>query len=151
MCLYEPKCKILFSGDHILDTITPNIALWSEGDDPLKRYLESLDKVNGYEVGRVLPGHRQPFDNHRRRIAELKKHHEIRAEEVISILKKGRQNAYQVASQMTWDIDQELWEDFPVPQKWFASGEALAHLQYLLGKGRIKRELQDQKALFSLA
>ncbi len=150
LCLYEPAAKILFSGDHILESITPNIALWSEAYDPLRQYLESLDKIGGYEVEHVLPGHRQPFHNHRRRISELKKHHEVRAEEVISILKKGPQNAYQVAAQMTWDIDCELWEDFPVPQKWFAAGEALAHLQYLLGKGLVKRELQGQKAFFSL-
>jgi glyoxylase-like metal-dependent hydrolase (beta-lactamase superfamily II) len=151
MCLYEANSKILFSGDHVLDTITPNIALWSEAYNPLSHYLESLDKVNGYDVALVLPGHRRPFQNHRRRIAELKKHHDVRANEVVSILKKGKLNAYQVASQMTWDIDCERWADFPAPQKWFASGEALAHLQYLLGKGTVGREVKDGKAFFFLS
>ncbi len=151
MCLYEPNAKILFSGDHILDTITPNIALWSEAYNPLSHYLQSLDKVDGYEVALVLPGHRQPFRNHRRRIAELKKHHEVRANEVVSILKKGRKSAYEVASQMTWDIDCALWSDFPAPQKWFASGEALAHLQYLLGQGTVRREIKDGKIFFLLS
>ena len=151
MCLYEPQKKIFFAGDHILDDITPNIALWSEDDDPLRKYLESLDKIEEYDIGGVLPGHRNPFHHHRQRIAELKKHHEVRAQEVLSILKKGRQSAYRVASQMTWDIECEAWEDFPLPQKWFAAGEALAHLQYLRGKGQIKRELAKGKALFSLA
>jgi len=148
-CLYEPRAKILFSGDHILDTITPNISLWSDNDDPLRQYLQSLDKINGYDIGRVLPGHRHPFEHHRRRIAELKKHHEVRTEEVLAILQKGRQTAYQVASQMTWDIDCEMWEDFPLPQKWFASGEALAHLRYLEGLGRVRRDLREGKAFFS--
>jgi hypothetical protein len=51
---------------------------------------------------------------------------------------------------MTWDIDCDRWEEFPLPQQWFAGGEALAHLQYLQGIGRAKRELQNGKALFSL-
>ncbi|MGC8810963.1 MAG: MBL fold metallo-hydrolase [bacterium] len=150
MCLYEPHKKIFFSGDHLLNDITPNISLWSEEDDPLAKYLQSLEKIAAYEIGLVLPGHRGPFTNHRQRIAELKKHHEVRAAEVITILEKGEQTAYQVASQMTWDIDCARWEDFPLPQQWFAGGEALAHLQYLQGIGKVKRRMAGEIALFSL-
>jgi glyoxylase-like metal-dependent hydrolase (beta-lactamase superfamily II) len=150
LCLYEPNKKLFFSGDHILESITPNISLWSEGDDPLKDYLQSLDKVSHYDVAQVLPGHRQLFTHHRRRIEELKTHHEIRNEEILSILKRGKQSAYKMASQMTWDISFDRWEDFPLPQQWFAGGEALAHLQYLQGTGRAKRELLNGKAFFSL-
>ncbi len=151
LCLYEPGKKLLFSGDHILESITPNISLWSMSDNPLQSYLESLDKIYNYDVSHVLPGHREPFSDHRRRIDELKKHHEIRSDEIISILKTGKQSAYAVASQMTWDIDCERWEDFPLPQQWFAAGEALAHLQYLYWKGRVKEEMEHGKVLFSLA
>lgn len=150
MCLYEPNRKILFSGDHLLSDITPNISLWSEDDDPLAQYLKSLEKIAAYEIEIVFPGHRRLFTDHRQRIQELKKHHEARAEEVISILKKGEQTAYQVASQMTWDIDCARWEDFPLPQQWFAGGEALAHLQYLQGRGRVKRRIAKSIVLFSL-
>jgi hypothetical protein len=80
----------------------------------------------------------------------LKKHHQIRAEEVLAILKKGSRNAYQVASQMTWDIDCKRWEDFPTPQKWFASGEALSHLQYLLEGKKVKKEIINEKVFYSL-
>ena len=151
MCLYDPNSKIFFSGDHILGDITPNIALWSDNYDPLQQYLESLDKINEYDINMVLPGHRNLLHHHRQRIAELKKHHEVRAKEALSILEKGKQSAYQVASQMTWDIHCDTWEDFPLPQKWFAAAETLAHLQYLQGQGRVKRELQEEKAWFSLA
>lgn len=150
MCLYEPNKKIFFSGDHILESITPNISLWSEDDDPLKSYLQSLDKIYDYDIAHVLPGHREIFPHHRRRIAELKKHHDIRNEEILSILKKGKQTAYEVASHMTWDIDCDRWEDFPLPQQWFAGGEGLAHLQYLQGRGRVKKEIQNGKAWFTL-
>jgi glyoxylase-like metal-dependent hydrolase (beta-lactamase superfamily II) len=149
-CLYEPDKKIFFSGDHILESVTPNISRWSMSDNPLKSYLESLDKIYNYDINHVLPGHREPFIDCRRRIDELKKHHETRSGEIISLLKKGKQSAYTAASQMTWDIDCEKWEDFPLPQKWFAAGEALAHLQYLEGTGRVKREFENGKALFYL-
>ena len=90
------------------------------GETRCANILQSLDKILPYEIDWVLPGHRAPFQNHRRRIAELKEHHEIRTEEVATILRRGSRTAYQVASEMTWDIDCESWEDFPLPQKWFA-------------------------------
>ena len=111
----------------------------------MKSYLQSLDKVSKYDVAHVLPGHRELFTHHRRRIEELKKHHEIRNEEILSILKRGKQTAYKVASQMTWDIDCARWEEFPLPQQWFAGGEALAHLQSLQGTGGPKENSRTAK------
>jgi hypothetical protein len=40
---------------------------------------------------------------------------------------------------MSWDIAYDSWEAFPVPQKWFATGEALSHLRYLAEAGRVRR------------
>ena len=148
ICLYEPNKKIFICGDHILIDITPNISLWSEEQNPLNEYLMSLDKVYDLDVDLVLPGHRNIFKNHKERIRELKRHHQVRLDEVISILKKGKQNAFQVASQMTWDMAYQSWELFPPPQKWFAFGEAVAHLKYLEEKGEIVREMQEQRVVF---
>jgi len=150
MCLYEPNKKLFVSGDHVLIDITPNIQLWSNEANPLNEYLMSLDKVYGLDVEFVLPGHRSTFKQFKERIQELKHHHQIRANEVLSILEKGNKNGFQVASQMTWDIPYEFWEQFPSPQKWFATGETIAHLKYLEQKGKIKREIQEQKVVFSL-
>ena len=150
MCLYEPNKKIFVSGDHILADITPNIQLWSDEWDPLKEYLASLDKVYELDIELVLPGHRSIFRNCRKRIEELKDHHEKRLDEIISILEKGSKNAFQVASQMSWDIIYDSWDLFPVSQKWFALGEAIAHLKYLEGRGIVRRQMREQKIVFSL-
>jgi glyoxylase-like metal-dependent hydrolase (beta-lactamase superfamily II) len=138
-CLYEPGKKILVAGDHILIDITPNIQCWSDDHNPLENYLTSLDKVNNMEIDLVLPGHRRLITDHKTRIAELKEHHESRLKEVVSILGDDPQTAYQVASQMTWDLDCDSWEEFPRAQKWFATGEAIAHLRYLEKKDFITR------------
>jgi glyoxylase-like metal-dependent hydrolase (beta-lactamase superfamily II) len=150
MCLYEPKKKIFVAGDLILNDITPNIQLWSDEWNPLKEYLASLDKVNELDIELVLPGHRGIFKNYKERIRELKHHHQIRLEEVISILQKGSKNAFQVASEMSWDIICDSWDLFPVSQKWFATGEAIAHLKYLKEMGIIRAKMQKQKIVFSL-
>jgi glyoxylase-like metal-dependent hydrolase (beta-lactamase superfamily II) len=148
-CLYEPDKKILVAGDHILIDITPNIQCWSDDQNPLQNYLASLDKVNDMEIDLVLPGHRRLITDHKARIAELKEHHERRLKEVLSILEDDPQTAYQVASRMTWDLDCDSWEEFPRAQKWFATGEAIAHLRYLQRKGFILRKDEGAMTRFT--
>jgi glyoxylase-like metal-dependent hydrolase (beta-lactamase superfamily II) len=150
ICLYEPEKKILVSGDHILNDITPNIQLWSDNEDPLHNYLASLDKVYEFEIDLVLPGHRRVTKKCRDRILELKAHHQHRADEVLEILESGAKNAYEVAKRMSWDIKYDSWEDFPVAQRWFATGEAISHLKYLQEKTLIRREVRGDKVFFSL-
>jgi glyoxylase-like metal-dependent hydrolase (beta-lactamase superfamily II) len=149
-CLYEQNQKILVAGDHILIDITPNIQCWSDTENQLKHYLASLDKVYDLEIDLVLPGHRRLFGNHRTRIKELKKHHMQRLDEVLKILGKDSMSAFQIAAQMTWDIDCGRWDQFPVAQKWFATGEAISHLRYLENEGRVVRRTGDRIVKFAL-
>jgi glyoxylase-like metal-dependent hydrolase (beta-lactamase superfamily II) len=148
LCLYEPGNRVLVAGDHILDEITPNITLWSYGRNPLKEYLSSLDKVSKYDVELVLPGHRALLGDPEKRIGELKSHHEMRAREIFSILGEGPQNGFQVAAKMSWDITYDSWDLFPMTQKWFATGEAIAHLKYLEEQGLIQREMNEDAKSF---
>ena len=150
-CLYEPSEKIFIAGDHMLIDITPNIQCWMDSQNPLKSYLNSLDKVSHLDVDIVLPGHRRVFTHFHQRIQELKQHHHKRLEEVETILSKcPGQSAFGVASQMTWDIKSESWDAFPIAQKWFATGEAIAHLRYLEMEGRLNRRTENSVAVFSL-
>ena len=149
-CLYDHDKKILLAGDHILGDITPNIQCWSDTANPLKAYQASLDKVYQLQIDLVLPGHRRLIDNPGARIEELKKHHAHRLDEVLTILKKGPLSAFQMAAHMTWDINCESWDQFPVAQKWFALGEAISHLRYLEEDGRIVRMTVDKTTEFSL-
>jgi glyoxylase-like metal-dependent hydrolase (beta-lactamase superfamily II) len=149
ICLYEPDKKILIAGDHILIDITPNIQCWSDVQNPLKHYLASLDKVARLRVDLVLPGHRRLIKNHKARIEELKQHHANRLSEVLEILKGATMNAFQVASQMTWDIEAESWDHFPVAQRWFATGEAISHLRYLEEEGKLVRHKGEKTTFFS--
>lgn len=148
-CLYEPDLKMLFSGDHILGDITPNISTWLDDTNPLEQYYRSLEKIYAMEVELVLPGHRRLVRDCRGRIDELKAHHGRRLEEVMDILKtRGEGSAFKVASHMTWDLVADCWDDFPLMQKWFASGEALAHIRYLEVQGRVTRRMDKELALF---
>lgn len=147
MCLYEADHGILFSGDHILGSITPNIAGWRMDLDALGDYLDSLKRTRRLEVELILPGHRDVIEDLGGRISELERHHRDRLEEVLSILQNKGADAVTVASQMTWDLNIEDWEQFPPVQKWFAVGEAIAHVEHLRRKGLVSRHATENGIL----
>lgn len=142
LCLYETRNKFLFSGDHILEDITPAIFLWpGEKQNPLKDYLNSLDRVFDLEVTTVLPGHRNAFQDYRGRISQIKAHHYRRKEEIASLLDIKGKNVYQIASKVSWNIPLP-WNQFTPELKWMALAEILAHLKYMEEEGQVKSELQ---------
>ncbi len=149
ICLYETEKKVLISGDHILFDITPHIESWSYQVNSLRNYIDSLDKVYDLPVDIVLPGHRSFFSDLKGRIDELKQHHKDRADEVVDVMGKETKTAYEIAAGMTWDIDCETWELFPIAQKWFATGEAIAHLRFLESEERIHRNTDKEVITFS--
>ena len=89
------------------------------------------------------------FTDFKRRIDELKTHHQRRLGEVEAILSKQDFNAYDTAARMTWDIRAASWDDFPVAQRWFATGEAIAHLHLLEKADRIKKQLSGDRIIYS--
>ncbi len=137
LCLYIEAAGVLFLADHILFDITPNIQIWSGMEDALGTYLDSLRQYRHYSVTTPLPGHRGVSMTMDERIGQILHHHDQRLEELRSVLSGGRAlTAYEIAGQMTWSIRAKSWDDFPLSQQWFATGEVLAHLRYLQKRGQ---------------
>ncbi|SHK29129.1 Glyoxylase, beta-lactamase superfamily II [Anaerobranca californiensis DSM 14826] len=141
--LYERNHKLFFGGDHVLDQITPNIAFWGFQYNSLDLYLNNLEKISQYSIDYLFPSHRNIIRDHRRRIEELINHHEKRLEEVLNILKGGEKTVRNVAKEMKWSSKLKNWEEFPSPQKWFAAGEAMSHLEHLVLLDRVERTNKD--------
>jgi glyoxylase-like metal-dependent hydrolase (beta-lactamase superfamily II) len=155
ICLYEDKCKILFSGDHILGKITPNNTLWDKPwtvtRDLLEEYLKSLDKIACLNIEITLPAHRHIINDCYSRIQELKDHHQARLNDILNILGHEKMYGAQVASKMKWDMRNKTWEEFAITQKIFATGEALAHLNHLVCKKVLVKELCKDVVYYSMA
>lgn len=140
MCFYLEKEKIMLAGDHVLFDITPNITTWKNMPDSLEHYLRSLRKVRNYAVETPLAAHRESNGSWQGRIDELLLHHEQRLQNACDIVVQAESiHAYDVASRMRWDIRAKNWSDFPLGQKRFAVGEAIAHLNYLVDHNRLRR------------
>ena len=115
-------------------------------------YLESLDRIRSLEVESVLPGHLEPVHDCRRRIDEIKTHHENRLDEILNILGMGEMSVFEIASAMMWGAAGRLGlGKLPVTQQLMALGETIAHLRFLEEKGRIKkRDSGGQDSYISL-
>ncbi|MGI6463839.1 MAG: MBL fold metallo-hydrolase [Candidatus Scatomorpha sp.] len=143
ICLYEKRTKTMFLGDHVLFDITPNIVNWEEMKDALDSYIHSLKKLLNYEVKIALPSHRTTGNlTMEERIEQIIVHHEKRLGETENIIRTTPNLcAYEITGRMKWRIRAKNWEEFPPGQKWFAMGEALSHIDYLIRQGRIMRNV----------
>jgi glyoxylase-like metal-dependent hydrolase (beta-lactamase superfamily II) len=143
VCLYEPEKKVLLSGDHILPTITPNIGKHPQSiENPLGRFLDSLNELKKMDIGLVLPGHEKPFTELVPRINELIHHHEVRTQEVLATLNSQPKTAYQIAREITWSIA-DKWQNIPLFHRRMAVFETLSHLELMANNGRIDKISRD--------
>lgn len=146
LCLYEPEARWLFTGDHVLFHISPNICRWENMPDALGSYLESLRRVRDLPVSLLLPAHRRETGDLRERADELTRHHLRRIGDAWETVRaEPGLTGYDIAGRMRWRIRSRGWADFPLEQKFFAVGEALAHLDYLEVRGRVVRREERGK------
>ena len=135
LCLYDRARRILFSGDHVLEHITPNIG-WQPDRDALGEFLDSLDRIAEFEVDLILPSHGAPFRGHREWVQKTKEHHAERCAALLGGLSNGSRTAD--------DLVPRLWSRDLSPFHYrFAIFEILAHLEYLARRGHCRVEQRD--------
>ena len=133
VCLLLPEEKIMFSGDHILQKITPNIGLHSySGPDPLGDYLRSLQATLALGATRLLPSHGALVEDPEARIHELMHHHEQRLQVCLDALSSAPTTAYEVSLRV-------FGTSLGSFERWLALGETLAHLEHLVHEGAVSK------------
>ena len=151
-CLYIPEKKLVFFGDHILYSITPNITSWDISYNPLKNYIKNLKKFKDIEIEIPLPAHRKVVCNIYDRIDQILEHHRVRLDETLDAIRTCHgATPYEIASRLHWNVHNDRWEDFPTHQKASAVGEVLAHLAYLVDEGKVKCNDENGQDKFYIA
>ncbi len=151
MCLYLEKEKLIFLGDHVLFDITPNITFWNYVNNSLLDYLNSLEKISKLDIVMPLPAHRKNEIPFYERVESIKHHHQLRLDECLKIVKDYPEiHAYDIAGKMQWSMRGKNWGEFPMTQKWFAVGETIAHLDYLIAENKLHKELTDGVYLYTI-
>ncbi|HVW35473.1 MAG TPA: MBL fold metallo-hydrolase [Acidimicrobiia bacterium] len=147
LCFWEPRNRLMLTGDHVLPRITPNISFHPQsGDDPLGSFLASLDKLRPYDSQEVLPAHEHRFVGLQGRLDELTAHHQSRFDEVLESIRAGDDTAWAVATHMKWSRSWDRIEGF---MRRAAVSEAVAHIRALERRG-VLREVPGEPARFEI-
>lgn len=155
ICLFEAQKRVLFSGDHILPVITPNVSQYDPRlrKNPLIVYLDSLKAMQGLDAALVLPAHEHIFTDLGRRIGELLHHHRRRLDAIMDVVGNGSRTIYEVAAGIRWIIRNEA--DLGIPfsalaplDRGMAMGETTSHLELLRKEGKLERFFDQDKTYY---
>lgn len=135
-CLYNAEQNLFVGGDQLLPAISANVSVYptEPSANPLADWLESLAAIRKRIPADVLvlPAHGQPYRGAHARIDELTSHHEVRLDALLDRCSEP---------QRAVDVFPALYHrDITEENLMFATGEAIAHLNYLMARGDIASE-----------
>lgn len=134
-CLWREADGVVLGGDQILPKISSNVSVWpTEPDaDPLGDWLASLERMKTVfpDDVLVLPSHGEPFRGAQARLDALLRGHRTALRRLERALRSPKRAV---------DVFPALFAR-PVGDgvRGMATGESLAHLNYLLRQGRVER------------
>lgn len=131
---YSSGRKVLISGDMVLPRITTNVSVSAVNADgnPLKRFIDSVRRMRELpDDTLVLPSHGLPFYGLHARVRQLIEHHDARFAELEEACVVPHTAAELIPTLFRRKLDAH--------GVFFAMGETLAHLNYLVEAGRVER------------
>ena len=135
MMLYCAGDNIFLPADQVLPRISPNVSVYPRdpSGDPLGIFLRSLRSIKAAipEDALVLPGHDLPFTGLHGRLDVMIDHHEERCQEIIAACRAAPLSASEL-------VPIVFHRPLDAHQTGFAFSEILAHVNYLVRRGRMK-------------
>ncbi len=145
-CLFSPADGILISGDQVLPRITSNVSVYptEPGADPLGEWLASIDRLRGLPADTlVLPAHNEPFTGLHARLDQLAADHQDKLDRLAAFLTVPRTAVECFPTLFGRRIAAEEMQ--------MATGEALAHLGWLLHRGLVTAEADGRVNRYRVA
>ena len=152
LCFIDTVSGRTFTGDHVLDPVTPHVGLWHDrARDPMGEYIASLRAVGAVETSGVLPAHGEAFPDLARRVEELLAHEAAREADVIRALEAGARTGVEVAGKLRWRRRGDRFDQLSPGHQQFAVAETLAHLEHLRARGVATRDVNARPIAWALA
>lgn len=126
VCYLHEQVRLLFSGDHVLEGVTP-VILPPDGD--MSDYLESIAKLEPLGFDRIAPGHGAVIEQGKSMLAMLRKHRLMREAKVISAMRA-------LGSTSIEALTPRVYDDVPAERHGWAKLTLEAHLRKLAREGR---------------
>jgi glyoxylase-like metal-dependent hydrolase (beta-lactamase superfamily II) len=116
--------RLLFTGDHVLEGVSP-VILPPDGD--MAAYLASLDKLEAYDFERIAPGHGDIMSRGKRVVQMLRAHRMMRERKVLARL---------TAPSTLDTLTPAVYDDVPKDRHPWARLTLEAHLIKLRSEGK---------------
>lgn len=136
-CLYNADQNIVISGDQVLPTISSNVSVYPTEPhaNPLQDWIDSLSAMKNRlpDDVLVLPAHGKPFRGAHERLDELIEEHMTGLSKLYDLCDEPRRAV---------DVFPALFKSkISDGNLIMATGESIAHLNYLLADGSLEAEL----------
>lgn len=129
---------VLFSGDHVLNGITPHQAPeYLTSFTGLEHYLNSLNTLEKWadNIRLTLGGHRRPIHDLQSRLREIREVHASRLEQTLNLLEKPH---------TIYEVSQNLFGEVYGYNILLALEETGAHIEYLHQRGYLSIDNFDE-------
>ncbi|MFX1521219.1 MAG: MBL fold metallo-hydrolase [Promethearchaeota archaeon] len=102
ICVYDEETGIMFTGDHVISGVTPQIGLTyiAQLENPLKIYQQSLQELLNYNIELSFPGHNKTIENTHERVLEILRHHKSREQWILEALDDKKLTAFEIRSKV---------------------------------------------------
>jgi glyoxylase-like metal-dependent hydrolase (beta-lactamase superfamily II) len=126
VCYLLEREGLLFTGDHVLEGVSP-VILPPDGD--MSAYLRSLEKLKSYDFERIAPGHGGVMGRGKDVLAALHAHRLAREEKILGALRR-------MGAATLDELTPAVYDDVPAERHRWARLTLEAHLIKLAGEGR---------------
>lgn len=148
---HQEEYGLLFTGDFLLDRITPNPDIYlpwlTDKPSGLPDYIENLLRLRGLEVMQAFPGHGRCISDFRGRVEEILFHHEQRKRYIAANLRGREMNVLELALELLAFVEAEV----DPTNVFLAIREIFGHLVLLEEEGRVERELRGDAFFYRVA
>lgn len=125
VCYLLESERLLFTGDHVLEGVSP-VILPPDGD--MAAYMHSLQKLHAYDFDRIAPGHGGLMEDGKQVLHSLRDHRLAREDKVLRSLRR-------LAAATLDELTPVVYDDVPADRHRWARLTLEAHLIKLAGEG----------------
>ncbi len=147
--LFDPRRKLLFSGDHVLEKITPNVDYWDSDFKVIRSYRKSLKIVTELNPSLTLTAHGENLKDLRGPAQTIRDRQDTRIAEILHLVRCGHETVRSIASHMGWVRKFKGWDNFPAKHKWMACNQIMAFVCYMNEEKMIHKEMRKGVLYFS--
>ena len=127
VCYFLARERLLFTGDHVLEGVSPVIL---PPDGSMGDYLRSIDKLFAYDFEKIAPGHGDLMEQGRKVLEALRAHRLAREDKVVRNLAMLTEASLDALIAVVYD-------DVPADRHQWARLTLQAHLIKLAQQGRV--------------